>query len=366
MTPRRVLCAGSRAREGGRPGARSLPARGFVAVAALLLAACGGSGGGGSGGGPGSSPTPTPTPGFERSLGFVVSSFGLLFPEVAGEACPAGLAMGPVEYAAAGLAVPPDDCGDPLSAPPPGFPAMLAPGSLDGFDLDAGGAAGCTHEGFTGPDGSAGIDDQLWRAIGCIRGFQEGDIVGGVVDAAVRDGSMTILVDVRDVDDPRNDDDVTVQVFASRETPPSGGDGSVLPWGTLAIDPDPRFHGSEAHGRIVDGVLEAGPMDVRLRLNIQIVEGELSFRGARLRLAIGSGGAATGGLHGYAPVDGLYDLFGRQAGAIGGKEAIGYLCSGLRRLLDEQADGDRDPASGSCRSISSSWRIGAVPAFVAR
>ena len=59
-------------------------------------------------------------------------------------------------------------------------------------------------------------------------------------------------------------------------------------------------------------------------------------------------------------------MFGRQAGAIGGKEAIGYLCTGLRRLLDGQADGDRDPATGSCRSISSAWRLGAVPVFVAR
>lgn len=335
-------------------------------AAAVAFAACSGSGSGAGDGGPAASPTPIPTPGFERSLGFVVSSFGLLFPEVEGESCPAGLAKGPVEYAAAGLPVPPDDCTAPLSAPSPGSPAMLAPGTLDGFDLDVGEQAGCEHPGFTGPDGADGIDDQLWRVLGCIRGFQEGDIVSGVVDAAVRDGSMTILVDVRDVDDPHDDDDVSVQVFASREAPPAGGDGSVLPWGTLAVDPDPRFHGSVARGRIVDGVLEAGPMDVRLRLNIQIVEGELSFRGARLRLAIADGGDARGGLHGYAPVDELYDVFGRQAGTIGGKEAIGYLCSGLRRLLDEQADGDRDPADGTCRSISSSWRLGAVPAFVAR
>ncbi|MFM8409660.1 MAG: hypothetical protein ACKOCT_05220 [Alphaproteobacteria bacterium] len=338
---------------------------GSVVAGLAMLAACGGGAGGGSGA-DAVPPTPTPTPGFERSLGFVVSSFGIQFPEVPGESCPDGLARGPVEYAAAGLPVPPDDCGDPLSKPSPGFPAMLAPGTLDGFDLDVGGTAGCAHAEFSGPDGSAGIDDQLWRAIGCIRGFQEGDIVGGVVDTAVRDGSMTILVDVRGVDDPRNDDDVTVQVFASREAPPAGGDGSVLPWGTLAIDPDPRFHGSQGRGRIVDGVLEAGPMDVRVRLNIQIVEGELSFQGARLRLAIAPDGSAAGGLHGYAPVDEIYDVFGRQAGTIGGKEAIGYLCSGLRRLLDDQADGDRDPAGGTCRSISSSWRLGAVPAFVAR
>ena len=338
-----------------------------VAVA-WLAGACGGGGGSGSTG-PDATPTPavTPTPGFARSLGFVVASFGFMFPETFDSGCPDGFNRGPIELASAGLPVPPDDCVDPGAAPDPGFLTLQSSGTLDGFDLDGGsGADSCEHAGFDGPAGESGIDDQLWRAIGCIRGFQKGEIVDSVVESAVRDGSMTILVDVRDVDDPRNDDDVAVQVFASREAPPLGADGSVLPFGTLSIDPDPRFQGTVGRGRIVDGVLTAGPMDVRVRLNIQIVEGELSFRDAYMRLAIAPDGSARGGLHGYAPVDEVYDIFGRQAGTIGGKEALGYLCAGLRRALDAQADGGRDPATGHCDSISTSYRLGGVPAFVAR
>ncbi|MEW6271188.1 MAG: hypothetical protein AB1689_18050 [Thermodesulfobacteriota bacterium] len=30
----------------------------------------------------------------------------------------------------------------------------------------------CAHDDFAGAAGEQGFDDQLWRAIGCIRGFQ--------------------------------------------------------------------------------------------------------------------------------------------------------------------------------------------------
>ena len=152
-----------------------------------------------------------------------------------------------------------------------------------------------------------------------------------MVDGAVRDGSMTILVDVRGVDDPLNDDDVQVQVFSSRDAPPLGGDGSVLPYGTLGIDPDARYHSTVAHGRIVDGVVLAGPFDVRIRLNIQIVVGDLSFRDAYVRLELAGDGTARGGIFGFAPVADVYEIFGRQAGTIGGKEASATPARGSTR-----------------------------------
>ena len=95
-----------------------------------------------------------------------------------------------------------------------------------------------------------------------MRGFQHGEIADTVINQAVRDGSMTILLQVRGVDDPANDDDVRVQVFASTDSPPVGADGSVLPYGTLSADRDARYRSTVGDGRIVDGVLTAGPMDV--------------------------------------------------------------------------------------------------------
>jgi hypothetical protein len=362
----------------GRPRHRALLAwiGSLLFSAAMLLAsACGSGGSGGSVTGPTPTPAPAPTstPAPENALGFVVSSFGYVFPTHQAEACPGGFNQGPVEMGANGGTPLPDDCGAPEANVDPGFRTLEVPGVLDGFDLDGVTSSRdspqpgeCPHDDFAGPGGEPGLDDQLWRAIGCIRGFQKGEIVDGVVENAVRDGSMTILVEAQGVDDPRNDDAVTVQVFSSPDAPPVGGDGSVLPYGTLGVDPDTRYHSQVASGRIADGVLTAGPMDVRVRLNIQIVEGDLVFRDAWVRLELGDDGTVDGRIYGYAPIVDTYDVFGLKAGRIGGKEALGYTCSGLYAALQSQADGHPDPVTGRCTTLSVAYRFAGLPAFVAR
>jgi hypothetical protein len=270
--------------------------------------------------------------------------------------------------------VPPlaDDCNDPEAVHDPLFQTIALPGRIDGVDLDrivsqsgAPASGECAHDDFTGPDGEPGVDFQYWRAVGCVRGFQPAEIADTVISQAVRDGSMTILVQLRGVDDPQNDDDVRVQVFASRDSPPVGADGSVLPYGTLSADSDPDYRSTVGHGRIVDGVLTAGPFDVKVRINIQIVAGDLTFHAARLRVNLQPDGTADGMIYGFEPVAELYDIFGRQAG-VAGALALGYTCSGLYSALLSQADGDYDEASGRCTSISVGYRFEAVPAFIAR
>ena len=242
--------------------------------------------------------------------------------------------------------------------------------TVNGFDLDptaspATPAGARVQQPFTGPNGEPDIDLQYWRALGCVRGFQGGEIADTVVDQAVRDGSMTILIELRGVDDPQNDDDVRVQVFASTDAPPVGADGSVLPFGSLSAHPEARYRSSVGRGQIVDGVLTAGPMDVRVRLNIQIVAGDLTFHDARLRLTLLPDGTAEGALFGYQPVEELYDIYGRKAG-VSGALALGYTCSGLYTALRSLADGDYDAASNTCTSISTGYHFNAVPAFIVR
>ena len=106
-------------------------------------------------------------------------------------------------------------------------------------------------------------------------------------------------------------------------------------------------------------------MDVHVRLNIQIVAGDLTFRDARLRLELQPDGTARGGLYGFQPVEELYDIFGSKAGPAGAA-ALGYTCSGLYAALTSQADGDYDTASGTCTSLSVGYQFEAVPAFIAK
>jgi dienelactone hydrolase len=298
--------------------------------------------------------------------GFVFSGFASIPPTFATDPCPGGFNLNP------GQQVPPlvEDCNHPGATQDPLFKTATAAGTIDGVDLDgmtssAAAPGACAHDDFTSLAGAPGVDFQYWRAVGCIRGFQPGEIADTVINQAVRDGSMTILLQVRGIDDPRNDDDVRVQVFASPDPPPVGADGSVLPFGTLSAESDPQFRSTVGNGKIVDGVLTAGPFDVKVRINIQIVAGTLTFHDAHVRMEILPDGTAQGVLLGFQPAAELYDIFGTKAGA-DGAAALGYTCSGLYAALMSQADGDFDEPSGHCTSLSGGYHFDAVPAFIAR
>lgn len=345
---------------GGR-NARRLTVR-LAAMAALCCAAawlgCGSDGGQSAG----SAVVPV--------RGYVVSSFGYVYPQALGPACPDGFTRGAIERRLDGDPPLADDCDDPQAHFDPEFKTMQAPAAFDGMDLDGivsdasrPVAGECAHDDFVGRDGEAGLDYQLWRALGCVRGFQQGEIADIVVGGAVREGSMTILIEVSDVDDENDDDRVAVRVFASTEAPPTGSDGALLPFATLTAHPDTRYHSTTGSGAMVDGVLTAGPMDMRLRLNIQIVEGDLTFTDAYVRITRRADGSVEGVITGYQAIDEVYEIFGRQAGRAGA-EALSYTCTGMWAALQSQADGGYDAETGQCSLISIAYRFEAIPAFV--
>ena len=330
----------------------------FLVSALWLAVGCGSSGGGQAA----SAVVPV--------QGYVVSSFGYVYPVHAGAACPDGFTRGAIERRLDGDPPLPDDCDDPEAHSDPEFKTLQAAGWFSGIDLDgmhstaAAPLAGeCGHDDFNGPDSETGLDYQLWRAIGCIRGFQQGEIADIVVGGAVREGSMTILLEVSDMDDETDDDQVSVRAFASTEAPPTGSDGDLLPFATLTAHADERYHSTVGTGSMVDGVITAGPMDLRLRLNIQIVAGDLTFTDAYIRMEKRSDGSVEGVILGYQEIGEVYEIFGRQAGRAGA-EALSYTCTGLWSALRSQADGGFDAATGSCSSISVAYRFEAIPAFV--
>ena len=304
--------------------------------------------------------------------GFVVSAFASVAPTFAAGACPNGFNLSTLDRQTRGLPPLADDCANPEASTDPDFQTFDAPATVDGWNLDgadsrrdAPGDAPCAHDDFAGPLGEAGFDLQLWRAVGCIRGFQPGEITDVVVGQAVRDGSMTILVEVRGLDDWQADDSVRVQVFGSLDAPPTGATGTVLPFGTLSVHPEARYRSQVGAATVRDGILIAGPMDVRVPINIQIVAGDLTFHDAWIRLARQSDGSIRGQIFGFQPLEEFYDIFGRKAGQAGAS-ALGYTCTGFHAALVSQADGDYDPETGRCTSLSTGYQFTAVPAFIAR
>jgi hypothetical protein len=310
------------------------------AVLSLMLFGCsdgqssgatGGSGGNGGGDGAGGASGSLILPG----LGFVASSFGFYYPA------------------------------DPETAIP-GF-------NLDGrvSTSDSPAADECAHDDFMGLGDEPGIDYAFLRIINdeevredgkyVFGGFREGQLVDGVIGGAVKNGSMTILLQVQGLDDPQNDDEVVVQIFASEDSPALGTDNSVLPAATLGIHPDSKFHSGEIEGAVVDSVLIAGPLDLRFPIDIMIVRDELLIHDSWMRIELGDGTFA-GTVSGYWDVANIRDIIGVPTTDNG--NAANFTIEQFDAAMAELADGDFDADSGLCDSFSTMFQIQGLQAFL--
>ena len=251
--------------------------------------------------------------------------------------------------------------------------------SLDGFDLDnrvsssdSPAADECAHDDFVGPDQQPGIDygfldimrNEDMREDGkyVFGGFREGQLVDGVISGAVKNGSMTILLQVQGLDDSQNDDDVRVQIFGSEDSPALGTDNSVLPGATLSIHPDARYHSGEVPGAVVDGVLIAGPIDLRFPVDIMIVQDEMLIHDSWLRIELGDG-TFEGTVSGYWDVANIRDIIGTPTTQNG--NAANFTIQQFEAGMAEFADGDYDADSGLCNSFSIMFQFQGLQAFIA-
>ena len=256
---------------------------------------------------------------------------------------------------------------------------------VDGIDLDGNDANGapasgmCPHQDFVSLTGEHGVDNQFYRVVGCSRSFQSTGMSNGFATEMLT-GSWGILLTLNAVDDLKNDDSVEVGLFANADPIQLSPARDVLGYATYAIDQDPRFR-AKTRGRIKDGVLTTDPVDVRFHHVVNSLRLERPLQHAVLRATISDAGVLEGYLGGYAPVEEMYDVqFGFRNGKKGGDElgplalrmhtgvgaarVLGYTCPGAYYSLYKYADGDPDPQSGRCTSISVQYRIKAINAFV--
>lgn len=253
-----------------------------------------------------------------------------------------------------------------------------AESGVDGFDLDgrvssseSPGASECAHDDLVGPNREPGIDYSFLRIINdeAVRedgkyvfgGFRDGQLVDGVIRGATKNGSMTILLQVDGLDDPENDDEVTVQIFASEDSPALGTDSSVLAGATLSVHSDPRFHSGEVPGSVVDGVLTAGPIDLRFPIDIMIVQDEMLIHDSWLRLELDAG-SFRGIVAGYWDVSNIRSIIGVPTTDNG--NAANFTIEQFDAAMLELADGDYDPEFERCTSFSTIFRIAGLQAFL--
>jgi len=213
---------------------------------------------------------------------------------------------------------------------------------------------------FTHPDGGEGIDNQVYRAVGCIIGFRGPDGVEFIFqDKAIIDERYNrMMIELSGVDSLENDDAVDVALYRGMDRLLTDATGEkVMPGGSQRVDL--RWGASlvrHTTGRIVDGVLttESIPEVVIPWQNLRVASVHL-IRDLRFVLDLAPDGA-TGLIAGYADVDTWYRQLIRN-------DSTHHLSNGqisgisLYKALTRLADAYPDPETGQNTAISTALDV---------
>jgi len=243
------------------------------------------------------------------------------------------------------------------------FPYREAKGPTSiGLDLDG----QISGDDFTSPAGERGIDNQLFRAIGCTRLFRTPDgTYAHFTNMWVKEfGFNRILMELTEVDSLTDDDAVNVTLYRGRDRLMSDATGAnIVPGGSNRIDT--RFGAPFIHrlkGKIKDGVLMTEPADVYWPWAVFFRRpGGYEMRGLRLNVKL-TPEKADGLAAGYADVESwasqLMRSWSTHHSSYGGLSQPS-LYPVLRRLADGYPD-----ESGRMTAISSALTISMVQVFI--
>jgi hypothetical protein len=244
-----------------------------------------------------------------------------------------------------------------------GFTRTTEAGLAPGFDLDDRVSDGsdiesCGKKDLVDPEGRSGVDNQLAVLVPEVEKLV-GNAVDGLVQGAINDGQLVILIEMEGVDDFKKDSCVNLSVQIGEKRPPSlGTDGVIEAYQTFEVDPSAeRSHVEGA--RIENGVLETGPFVLAVPLALFDVAFTLHLHEARFRFSIDEEGMMQGHLGGGVVPQEILD--GASQGA--GTED---LIPQIRVVLESSADLALDEETGKCQEVSSALQFKAAPAFIRR
>ena len=220
---------------------------------------------------------------------------------------------------------------------------------------------------FTGPHGEPGVDNQLYRALGCVAGFRgpEGAYFFFQNDYMQRYIFNRVLIEITDVDDLTNDNDVTVTTYRGLDGLLTSANGKdFIAGGTQRVDE--RWGKRYLHsfkGRIVDGVLTTDPADTKIPYADTFdTNVDLTLKAARFNLKL-TAGSAEGLIGTYVDVkEWTRHLAINWAThhASYGQQSIPSITRAIRRL----ADAYPDPVTGQNTAISTALDMKFVQAFI--
>jgi hypothetical protein len=231
----------------------------------------------------------------------------------------------------------------------------------EGFDLD-----GNPRTGFTSPDGTPGIDNNFYKALGCWKTYRGPPrLSSGALSQndTMRDGGWTIVVVANGAgDDPLNDRSVSVGFYPSQDKLVKDGNGDIARDYTFRIRPDAKLE-AIFQARTVNGVIESTAPTQEAWLRDPSYTRELQLLQARVRLEMQPDGSLKGLIGGYRPWKPVYDGWVNGRGPV--IEALTWVrLPDVYYALRREADYSPPGAKGEKTHISFAMRVDAVPAFV--
>ncbi len=218
---------------------------------------------------------------------------------------------------------------------------------------------------YTNPEGEQGIDNQLFRALGCVIGFRGPDGVEFIFEnkAIATSRYNRLMIELSNVKSLVNDDEVTVNVYRGVDRLLTDASGNkIVAGGSQRIDVRwGRTLMRQMKGRIVNGVLTTEPIkDLIIPwMNLGVPTFQL-LKDMRLRLKLTSTGA-EGLIGGYADVDTWYYQLIRN-------DSTHHLSngdiSGYKEMRGGLADAYPDPKTGANTAISASLDAKFVQVYV--
>jgi len=229
--------------------------------------------------------------------------------------------------------------------------------NLDGVVSDGSEAETCMKADLMSPSGEPGIDNSLaslWADLQML----SPDLVAvdSLIQGAIDDGQLLLLMEIEGVDDAMNDDCVNITIRRGTGMPMLGTDGLITSGQTFDVDTSAPTS-MVAAATIVDGVVEGGPFELQLPVRVFDLEFVMTVSDARLRFTLGADGSMNGFFGGAVTWQQIVD-------AIEDRDDIPNSTKSLvRNQLMANADLNPD-GSGNCQQITAGMTFQGVSAFV--
>jgi hypothetical protein len=231
----------------------------------------------------------------------------------------------------------------------------------EGINLD-----GDAKTGFTSPSGEPGIDNNLYKALGCWKMYRgPAKLSYGALanNNYMKEGSWTIVMVVSGKgSDPMNDKDVQVGFYESPDKLVKDGNGDVARDYSFSIRPSAKFEGLFT-AKTVKGQIVSTKAENEIWLRDPSYERQVQLLKAQIKLQMEPDGTLTGFVGGYRPWEDLYKAWVHARGPV--MESVYWMrLPDIYYALKRYADYSPPGAKGVKTHISYDLRIEAVPAFV--